>query len=128
MVKILVLLQTRVAFDYEMKIIFQINKRNADDFNESKCANPPYIPVLIVANPDCSKFKGQLQYPLTIEGIEVTVADDSQPNIVLYMTDDGIYISILCTVSFPVILLNGGNIFNKIKNKVVIKTVQPVTI
>ena len=64
----------------------QINRRDVDDFNESKSANPPYIPVLIVADPDSSNFKEQLQYPLTIEGIEVTTTDDGQPKIVIYRT------------------------------------------
>ena len=64
----------------------QINKNDVDDFHASKSANPPYIPVLIVADPDCRDFKEQLQYPLTIEGIEVTTADSSQPKIVLYRT------------------------------------------
>ena len=69
-----------------ISIVLQINKNDVDDFHASKSANPPYIPVLIVADPDSSNFKEQLKYPLTIEGIEVTTADNSQPKIVLYRT------------------------------------------
>ena len=66
-------------------LIPQINKRDIDDFNESKSFNPPYISVLVLADPDSSNFKKQLQYPLTIEGIKVTdhtSSNTSQPTIV----------------------------------------------
>ena len=42
--------------------------------------------MLVLANPDSSDFKKQLQYPLAIEGIKVTdqtSADTSQPTIVI---------------------------------------------
>ena len=64
----------------------QINKRDIDDFNESRSFNPPYISVLVLADPDSSNFKKQLQYPLTIEGIKVTdhtSSNTSQPTIVI---------------------------------------------
>ena len=64
----------------------QINKRDIDDFNESKSFNPPYISVLVLADPDSSDFRKQLQYPLTIEGIKVTdqkSSNTSQPKIVI---------------------------------------------
>ena len=53
-------------------LIPQINKRDIDDFNEYKSFNPPYISVLVLADPNSSNFKKQLQYPLTTEGIKVT--------------------------------------------------------
>ena len=42
--------------------------------------------MLVLADPDSSEFKKQLQYPLTIEGIKVTdqiSADTNQPTIVI---------------------------------------------
>ena len=50
--------------------------------------------MLILADPESSDFKDQLQYPLTIEGIEVTdtksqtSANNSQPKIVLDVSLD----------------------------------------
>ena len=67
-------------------LIPQINRRDVDDFNESRSFNTPYISVLVLADPDSSDFKKQLQYPLTIEGIKVTdqiSADTNQPTIVI---------------------------------------------
>ena len=67
-------------------LILQITKRDIDDFNESKSINPPYISVLVLADPDSINFKKQLQYPLSIEGIEVTdqtSSNTSQPKIVI---------------------------------------------
>ena len=64
----------------------QINKKDVDDFNESKSIYPPYMTVLVIADPDSNEFKKQLQYPLTIEGIKVTdhiSADTNQPTIVI---------------------------------------------
>ena len=75
----------------------KINRRDVDDFNESKSDNPPYIPVLILADPESNDFKDQLQYPLTIEGIEVTdtksqtSASNSQPKILLDVSLDDYY-------------------------------------
>ena len=67
-------------------LIPQINKRDIDDFNESKSFNPPYISVLVLADLESSDFKKQLQYSLTIEGIKVTdhtSSNTSQPTIVI---------------------------------------------
>ena len=47
--------------------------------------------MLVVADPNSSNFKKQLQYPLTIEGIEVTdqtSANTSQPKIVIDLSLD----------------------------------------
>ena len=52
---------------------------------ESKSSNPPYIPVLIRADPNA---KESFEYAITIEGIEVTddeckTSANSQPNILI---------------------------------------------
>ena len=47
--------------------------------------------MLVLADPNSSNFKKQLQYPLTIEGIEVidqTSANTSQPKIVIDVSLD----------------------------------------
>ena len=72
----------------------QINKKDVDDFNESKSVYPPYISVLVLADPDSSDFKKQLQYPLNIEGIKVTDQtsfNTSQPTIVIDVSTDTEY-------------------------------------
>ena len=65
--------------------------KDVDDFNEWKCYGPVYVPVSILADPDSNDFKKHLQYPLTIEGIEVTdqtLANTSQPKIVIDISID----------------------------------------
>ena len=53
--------------------------------------------MLILADPESSDFKDQLQYPLTIEGIEVTdtksqtSANNNQSQIVLDVSLDDYY-------------------------------------
>ena len=65
--------------------------RDVDDFNESKCYDPLYVPVSILVDPHSSNFNKHLQYPLTIEGIDVTdetSANISQPKIVIDISLD----------------------------------------
>ena len=66
-------------------LFIQINKRDVDDFSDSKSSIVPYIPVLIYAT---SKATEYIRHLITIEGI-VTVARNpvgtsSKPQIVIF--------------------------------------------
>ena len=54
--------------------------------------------MLVFADPDSNNFKKQLQYPITIEGIEVTdqtSANTSQPKILInFSLDDYTHITV----------------------------------
>ena len=73
-------------FLYISITLIQINKKDADDFNQSWILNPPNIPVKVSVNPRMSDFKNNLNYPITIEGIKVTesqTSPDNKPQIVI---------------------------------------------
>ena len=68
---------------------------------ESKSSNPPYIPVLIRADPNA---KESFEYAITIEGIEVTddeckTSANSQPNILINrsLVHDNTHSKCFCT-------------------------------
>ena len=65
----------------------QINRKNVDDFSQSwGLDDPPNIPVEVFADPTMDGFRDNLEYPITIEGIEVAdtpTSGDCKPQIVI---------------------------------------------